>query len=212
MTSAQPTRIFLVDDHAVLLDGLIAALTLFPSIKVVGKAASAEEALPLIRAMRDDIDVVVTDHSMAEMDGVTMCETLKREHQKPKVVLLTAHSVPEVAFKASRKGVDRVLLKSTSIDKLVDNILETVHQIEAIVLPSPGFETSVTENLGLTKTELMILMMIADEELTTREIAEKLFRSVHTIERHRKSIMLKLGVHNTAGLVNFAHQLKSNDT
>jgi len=75
------------------------------------------------------------------------------------------------------------------------------------MMSSGSFEPFTVENPGLTKTEMIILRMIAHDELTTREIAEKLFRSAHTIERHRKSIMLKLGVHNTAGLVNFAHKI-----
>ena len=202
-----PVRIFLVDDHAILLDGLVAAFAMFPTVRVVGTALSAEEALVAIQAKREDIDVVVTDQSMTGMDGATMCEILKRDGERPRVVLLTMHSIPEVAFKAVRKGVDRILLKSTSIDKVVDNIIAVVEQGPGAMMSSGSFEPFTVENPGLTKTEMIILRMIAHDELTTREIAEKLFRSAHTIERHRKSIMLKLGVHNTAGLVNFAHKI-----
>lgn len=203
-----PVRIFLVDDHAILLDGLVAAFAMFPRVKVVGTAQSGEEALVAIQAQRANIDVVVTDHSMSGMDGVTLCETLKKGGDLPRVVLLTMHSVPEVAFKAVRKGVDRIILKSTSIDKVVDNIISVLENPDEAVVPTNTPDHPSIENLGLTKTEMMVLRMIAYDELTTREIAEKLFRSTHTIERHRKSIMLKLGVHNTAGLVNYAHSIK----
>ena len=184
-----PIRIFLVDDHAVLLEGLVAALGMFSSVKVVGTAMSAEEGLVKIREHRDAIDVVVTDHSMSGMDGVAMCEILKRDGAVPRVVLLTMHAVPEVAFRAIRKGVDRVVPKSMSIDKVVENIIAVFEQTDGPTIASGSVEAVTAENPGLTKTELLILKMIAIDELTTREIAEKLFRSAHTVERHRKSIM-----------------------
>lgn len=203
------TTIFLVDDHNALLDGLQAAFSAVPNIMVVGTASSYDQALHQISDASFSADIIVTDHALGSArDGIDLCKEAKRLKPSQRVVLLTMHHSSELRYRAQRAGVDHYMEKSLPIEQIVEQ-LEAVMRGDQPYLQM--FEESLDEDVTttgvsheLSNREIEILYLIACEELTTRQIAERLCRSVQTIETHRSHLFQKLDVASVVGLVKYA--------
>ncbi len=202
-------KIVLTDDHEVLIDGLIALLTPEPDLQVVGKALNGKELLHLLSTK--PVDLVVMDIDMPEMDGVVATKKLKEQFPHIKVLVLTMYNTPEFIKSLIRNGADGYMLKYSSkrdlikaIRSVADNQFFYTPEIAGEVMKSlrdPAPETE--EKVTLSKREKEIVILVS-QEYTSREIADKLHLSYHTIERHRKNILAKLQLKNVAGLVRYA--------
>ncbi|UXP34054.1 response regulator transcription factor [Reichenbachiella agarivorans] len=204
-------QVLIVDDHHMFLDGLSSILAGDDQIDVAGVLTDAREVMGFLDTRR--VDVVVTDVSMPHMDGIQLNSELKKNHSKLKTLVLTTHSDPSIIQKLIKGHVDGYLLKNAEK-------LELLTAIKCIAGGGKYFSDEVqkkyTESLfsntvnspihtDLSKREVEILKLII-EEFTAQEIAEKLFISQHTVNTHRKNLLSKLGVKNTAGLVKHALQ------
>ncbi|MBS1561021.1 MAG: response regulator transcription factor [Bacteroidetes bacterium] len=208
-TPPETIRVYCVDDHPIVLNGLRADLEHASSIRIVGSTTDPRIALEEILALGNNIDVVLTDIEMPHISGFDICTTLKKLASAPRVIFFTYHMTPEVQYKAERVKVDGIVYKSASAEVIVESIECVYHGLDAhdgiIYDPPPGAHPFAAASL--TEAEMVVLRCIVCEHLSTNEIAEKLFRSRHTIEQHRKNIMEKLDVHNVMQLMAYGYHI-----
>ena len=207
-------RVLLVDDHTMVRQGLRRLLETDGDIEVVGEAGEGREAAALAAELRPD--VVIMDIALPGIDGIEATRVITERHRTTKVLVLTMNS-DDVAIRRSLKaGARGYLLKDS------DEVLRAVRQvaqgqaffspIAARVLSTQylgnGGGKEIEDNLHLlTERELQVLRLIAEGK-TNKDIAVELTVSVYTVETHRKHIMEKLDLHNTAEIVRFALRKK----
>jgi DNA-binding NarL/FixJ family response regulator len=197
-------RVYCIDDHQLIVDGLRADLDGHHDISVVGTATDPHVGLSEIMARRDSVDIVLTDIEMPGMTGFAVCDALKREGVLPRVAYLTYHISDDVRHKATRTKMDGMIYKNATVSELVD-FLHAVHAgTSTIIRNLPVDVTIIRASAKLTSTEKTVLRLIACEGLTNAEAAARLNRSKDTVETHRKNIMFKLEVRNTVELVHYA--------
>src|SRR5450432_2237703 len=197
-------RIILADDHAMCREGL-RLLIERADIKVVGEAENGVELVDMARSLRPQ--VVVTDLSMPLMNGIEAAATIRRELGIPGI-LVTMHADHEYVVRAMSSGIVGYVLKSKVSACLVEAIREVAG---GNVYLSPGASNAVLHGMlnkgeteePLTARERQVLQLIA-EGYTTKEISHFMTITVRTGESYRASIMDKLNIHNTAGLVRYA--------
>ncbi len=201
-------RIFLVDDHHMFLDGLESLLSDVNTITIIGKAENGKEALEKIEA---SVDIVLMDISMPEIDGIEFNRLIKLKFPQINTIAISMHNDAKILDKLIKGNINGYLLKNAEKSELLEAI-ETVMKGDNYF--SEEVKKTYQDSLfkrdnnqdqtpELSKREIEVLGEIINE-LTTKEIAEKLFISQHTVESHRKNMLSKLGVRNTAGLVKYA--------
>ena len=203
-------KILLVDDHAIVTDGLEMLLHAVDSFEVVNKLTSGDFALAYLKQAH--VDIMITDYSMPDMDGVTLVKKAKIQNPALKIIVLSMHDEVAMIKEMLNAGVDGYVLKKYAQQEIV-NAIETVNNgrqyfsnevnkaLLSALLPQEMPENHVTER------ELEVLKLLA-QELTSKQIAEKLFISERTVETHRKNLMRKTGASNAIGLVRYAYTKK----
>lgn len=202
----KPTRILLVDDHAILLDGVRALLQQEDHLEVVGQAASAEAAIEFLK--EHDIDILITDFNMPGLDGLSLVNVVKRIQPAVKTIVLSMHDETHLVKEILRSGVSGYVLKKDTHKELLDAIREVT--AGRVYLSSDVNKILITnlqqpdEGRLLTDREREILKLIA-REYSNKQIAEELFISERTVETHRKNIFRKTGTSSLVGLIKFAY-------
>ena len=199
-------RLAIVDDHAVVLDGLKTMLNSFENLEVVYTTQSGQTLLDHFQS--DTPDVLLMDIQMPDINGIDLCKQITRQYPSVKVIAFTSFDDSNYVKQIFRSGAKGYLLKNSDKQTIVKAV-ETVMQneeymdeaIKKILLQESitGQRRSLFE-VPLTKREKEILKLIA-EGLSSQEIADKLFISLRTVETHRLNLNQKLDVKNTAGLV-----------
>jgi len=196
-------RVLLVDDQAIVREGLRVMLGLEPDMTVVGEAENGRQAVRLARELSPDI--VLMDVRMPGMDGLAALEQVKALAPKSSVIMLTLYDDPDYLLRAVSAGAAGYVLKDASREELVRTVRITAEG-GAIIAPSmlPRLLQQVVMRLGtavpppvnvgkLSGRELEVLRLIA-EGCTNQEIAEKLIVSPTTVKTHVQNILQKLGV------------------
>ena len=215
------TRVLLVDDHQVVIQGLTAFFAGRTDITVVGTAGEGLQAIERARELRPD--VIVMDVSMPGMNGIEATRKITSEMCTVKVLLLSMHSRRHYLAQAFQAGAAGYLLKENSLEELSDAI-RAVTAGKTYVSPSVagalvrgyvagGADKSVSAVNRLTAREREVLQLIAEGH-STKEIAGRLELSAKTISTHREHVMSKLEISSVAGLTKFAirHGLTSVET
>lgn len=205
--SATPIKVALADDHQLFVAGVKSLLEQVDSVEVVGTANNGRELLTLLQHLK--IAVVLLDISMPEMDGKETCQRIKAEHPHVKVLMLTMFASKKDIEELMRAGADGYMLKDASQTELA-HAIEMVHKsgsyfsnevsatfIKGAIAPA---EPEPTTTIRLTEREQEVLTLIVHEH-TAQEIADKLFVSASTVITHRKNLLRKFEVKNSAGLV-----------
>lgn len=193
-----PVTILLVDDHEVVRRGVRTYLDTLAEFKVVGEAASGEEALALVAELIPD--VVLLDLIMPGMDGVETTRRIKKLSPRTQVVVLTSYHEDIHIFPALKAGAISYILKDMRMERLAEVILKAYH---GEVTLHPRVAARVLQNLRgngqeppelsgeLTERELGVLKLIASG-LSNSQIAEKLVISEYTVKGHVSNILSKL--------------------
>ena len=202
-------RILVVDDHAVLRDGIRALLGLHDDIEVVGEASEGKEAVGKAQELMPD--VVIMDIAMPGMDGLEATRRIKKKHPKMKVLVLTQHDNKEYILSVIKAGASGYVPKRALGSELVSAI-RAVQEGDSFLYPSAAaalIEDYLQQTKDedpydqLTAREREIFKLIAEGH-TSREIADMLFLSLRTVQGHRLKIMDKLNLHNRTELIKYA--------
>ncbi|MDF0705724.1 response regulator [Flagellimonas okinawensis] len=197
--------VLIADDHMLFRQGIAAMLGDFEQLEIIGQAANGQEALDLM--MNAEPDVLLLDIEMPEVDGFQVLKELKKKKSITKVLVLTMHHSGAFVQNIVSAGADGYL-KKDSDQQILLGAIEQVHKVGSYFPP----ETTqmVIQSLReknkqgmVTPREKEVILLIV-EGLTTREIAERLHLSKHTVESHRQNILLKLELKNSAELVRYA--------
>ena len=204
-------RIVLADDHIILRDGIKQIINKKPDLRVVGEASNGLELLRLLK--RQETDMIILDISMPGMRGIEATREIKRIHPEIKIVILTMHKIDRYIQLALEAGADGYLFKETTGDELVDAItcvrnggsylsksVSNEWTPEMIKIYQGGMKP---RKETLTTREKEILKLIA-EGTASKEIAELLFISIHTVNNHRVNIIKKLNMKKPADLARYA--------
>jgi DNA-binding NarL/FixJ family response regulator len=203
-------RVFLVDDHMVLRQGLRLLIDAQPDMLVVGEAAGGRGVTDAVA--RAGADVVVMDISMPDLSGIRATEELRRMGINAKVLALTRHSEHGYLQQMLQAGAQGYALKQTAAETLIEAI-RTVARGGMYFDPAVAGKvtesfagrrspSSSTDHHSLTSREQQIVTMVA-HGYTNKEIASSLGITVKTVESHKTRIMQKLGITSRAGLVRF---------
>ncbi|WCO02637.1 response regulator [Psychroserpens ponticola] len=197
----QNINIVLVDDHKMFLEGISSVLQKQSHINIKGVFDSAILAIEFIET--NDVDLLITDISMPEINGLELIKAVKKN--KPDLKILVISMFKQIQ---SFNNINGYLLKETSHEILLKAITTIVIEEKSYYYKDFVKRTDELEFKKhlLTKREKEIIKLIANE-YSTDEIAKQLFLSKHTVEAHKKNIFLKLQVHNAAGLVKKAAYL-----
>ena len=199
MTSEQPIRVLLVDDHAVVRKGLRALLDREPDIEVAGEAENGEEAVRAAGRIRHD--VILMDLEMPGMGGVEATRQITSQHAAARVVILTSHAAEEDVFPALKAGAQGYLLKHSA----PEDVLRAIHQAhlgETVLHPAiarmvlqelnrPAQPKQQATSDPLSQRELEVLRLLA-RGMSNQEIADTLVVGEATVRSHVSSILRKL--------------------
>lgn len=203
------TKVLVVDDHAIMRDGVRAMLSVLDDIDVVGEASDGKQALERVQEL--DPDVVIMDIAMPDMDGIEATRRIRKKSPKTKVLILTQYDNKEYILSAIKAGANGYVPKRALGSDLVTAV-RAVNKGNSFLYPSVAqaliedyrWQTEGKDPYdSLTPREREILKMIADG-CTSREIAEKLYISLKTVLGHRTKIMAKLDLHNRTELIKYA--------
>ncbi|RZL87849.1 MAG: response regulator transcription factor [Variovorax sp.] len=202
MTQRPVVRLFLVDDHPLVRDGLRARLDPLPSIEIVGEAGSATEALAVIETLRPDL--VLADVGMKDMSGIELAALLQQRQPAVRVVMLSMYDNPEYVQQALQAGARGYVLKDAPAAEIVAAI-EAVSAGGTFLSPAVSqrlFRNQVSKPM-LTPRESEILSALGRGH-SSKQIARDLGLSVRTVEAHRQSIKRRLGLEGQAELIKYA--------
>lgn len=213
-------NIIIADDHKIFLEGLSELLSKEADLNILGGAGNRLEILEILESR--SAHLVIMDIDMGELSGIDLTEEIIQKYPDLKVLALSMHGEKNYIVKMLEAGAKGYILKNAGKEEML-NAIHTVANgntylssqvssklIEHIINP----EKTKKQNLGdipITDREIEVLRLIV-EEYSNSEIAEKLFISVRTVDTHRRNLLEKLGVKNTAGLVKYALQKGLLDT
>lgn len=200
------TRVFIVDDHPMVIEGIRSMLVQLPDIEIAGHAMNAASCLGFF--VKNSTDVVLLDINLPDQSGIEVCKELIRRRPVLKIIALT--NFDQLTYLQSMKdaGAHGYLLKNSSLDE-IEKAIQAVVAGGEYWLGRDSVRESIKEHNQplLTRREIEVLKLIA-EGLTNQEIADKLFVSASTVDSHRKNLISKLQVKNTAALVRTALENK----
>lgn len=197
-------NVLIVDDHPMVLEGMSAMLAQIEFVVNAGTAANAYEAMQQIKNTAPDI--VITDINMPEVSGIELALKIRKEFPRVKIIAMSTFKERSYISQMIQNGAAGYLVKSASREEIEEAIL-SVYEGKLYMSLDINLSTADQEEMNnipvLSSREKEILLLIADG-LTNPQIATKLFLSLHTVDTHRKNILTKFSVNNTASLIKLA--------
>ena len=209
----KPYRLVIAEDHTILREGLRALIGADPELDVIQEASDGRDAVRAVEKLHPDL--VLMDLSMPGMHGLEAIKEIKRRFPETKVLTLTVHKTEEYVYAALQAGADGYVLKDATHGELslaIKNVLKGNQylspSISAKVIEGylEGSKTPLLNSAWsdtLTQREREILKLIAEGH-KNKEIADLLFISPKTVEKHRYNLMQKLELHNVAAITAYA--------
>ena len=205
-------KVIIADDHKVFRQGVASLIAgNGGDTEVIGEAGSGEELLGLLK--EGSPDVILMDIDMGGSNGIKLTEQITKEYPSVRVLAFSMHEEKNYVMKMLEAGATGYLLKNAGKDEMMNAIRSVAagdgyfsHEISTLLLRQFSKKDTQKESKAgeeLTRREIEILQLIA-EEYSNPEIAEKLFISIRTVDTHRRNLLEKLRVKNTAGLVKYA--------
>ena len=205
-------RLFILDDHQMLIDGIKALLKSEKRFEITGESTNGSRALELIR--KNTPDIVLTDIQMPDLSGVEFTRGLKDEFPDIKILALSMFGNQEMISAMLEAGVSGYMLKNTGKEELVNALIKVASggmffsaevSVEMARAMQDTARRKPEENtpIHLTEREKEILKLISSE-FSNSQIADKLFISERTVETHRKNIFRKTNTKGLVGLMRYA--------
>lgn len=206
-------RIFILDDHQMLIDGLKALLINEKQFEITGTSTNAKNALELIG--KDVPDIVLSDINMPEMDGIAFTREVTKRHKGIKVLALSMFGEKSTISEILDAGAAGYILKNTGKEELINALLKISaggmffsDEISAEMMRAMSERgQKEEEKIHFTEREKEIIQLIA-KEYSNAQIGETLFISERTVETHRKNIFRKANTKTVVGLMKFAIEHK----
>ncbi len=208
-------KVGIVDDHKMFRDGVTAIVNASGFAEIVWEASNSQETYDQLS--KELPDVILMDISIGFESGVTLTKSILENHPDIKIIGLTMHHEEHYVIKMLEYGAKGFLLKDAGSDKMTEAIKQVAEgetfygkHVSRILLNhiTKGTKPKIkADKLALTKRETEILTLIA-QEYSNPEIAKELFISIRTVDTHRRNLLEKLQVKNTAGLVKHAIKLR----
>lgn len=206
-------RLLIADDHTMFVDGIESILRDEDDIQVVGKCFDGGSVFAQI--LEQEFDVILLDINLPGMSGIEVCKKLTKEYPDVKVLALSMYNDESFVTEILKNGALGYILKNTGKIELVraiktvyrgqsyfsDEVTETI--MKSLVSPKVSEKKTTSLLPKISRREKEVLQLIVQEH-TTQEIATELFISLKTVESHRRSLLTKMNVRNTAGLVRVA--------
>jgi DNA-binding NarL/FixJ family response regulator len=204
------TRILIADDHTIVRSGLKKVLDAKPDLEVVAEAEDGAEAVE--KALNEDVHLAILDVSMPRMTGIQAVAELHKRKPELKTLMLSMHDSEQFLFEALKAGASGYGLKSGADTDIVDAVRAAMRGDSYLY---PSAVTSLVRDYVergdrgeeefdvLTPRELEVLKLIA-EAYTSQQIADELFISIKTVDRHRQNILEKLGMRDRVELTRYA--------
>ncbi|MFY0600197.1 MAG: response regulator transcription factor [Cyclobacteriaceae bacterium] len=206
-------KVLISDDHQIVLDGFKLLLSQQEFIEIVGEALDGEEVIEKVKKA-EELDIVILDINVPKKDGIEVTKELKTTYPEIKILVVTMYNRKEFIKNLMEAGVDGYVLKNSGKAELIA-------AIESLAKGEPYYGKDITRTIiksyqknkvfdspleiDITEREKEIIRLIS-EGLNTSQIAERLFLSGHTVNTHRKNILSKLNVKNSAGVIRFGIQ------
>jgi len=205
-------KIILADDHRIFRDGIKSLLSENERINIISEASNGDELLVLLKSLKPDI--IIADITMPGLSGIEITKQIKMLYPEIHVMILSMHTNEEFVLNAINAGARSYLPKDTSKEELMeavnvlyeggeyysksisDNFLKSFIKKQKV-------DQSLKENDDLTQREIEILKLAASG-ISNKDIADKLFISIKTVDAHKNHIMVKLKLKNTAEMVLYA--------
>ncbi|MFN8300303.1 MAG: response regulator transcription factor [Chitinophagales bacterium] len=196
-----PTRVFIVDDHSMVVEGIRTLLSNEKSVEIIGHANNASACRAFIKQQLPD--VILLDINLPDVNGIDLCREISGKYPTIKIIALSTSLQTSYIRKMIEYGAKGYLLKNCSKEELLG-------AIEMVMIDREYYSREVAQQLRqaengpdipvLTRREKEILHLISDG-MTNADIAKKIFVEVSTVDSHRKNLLEKFKVNNTALLV-----------
>lgn len=197
-------KVLVVDDHPMVLEGMRSMLAQISFVEISGTVSNAFDAIEMIKINLPDI--VITDINMPEVSGIDLTVKIRKEFPAVRVVAMSTFKERSYISQMIQSGASGYLVKSASKEEIEEAIL-SVSEGKLYMSLDINFTSSDKQELNnipvLSSREKEVLQLIADG-MTNPQIAAKLFLSLHTVDSHRKNLLTKFTVNNTASLIKLA--------
>ena len=210
----RPLQLLLADDHHIILDGLTKILETEKMIGTISTCVNGQEAFDIVQG--GDIDCIIMDINMPVLNGLEATQKIKAVQPEIKIIIMSMLCDASIVSKLLKVGANAFINKESGKEELL-RAIEKVMIGEKYVSPDISFNlythlsdpgvTGNDDDKTLTPKEIEVIRLIADG-LTNKEIASLLFLSLTTVDTHRKNMLAKLHLKNTAALVKYAAEHK----
>jgi len=199
-------KIFIVDDHYMVIEGIHSLLQNEKNIEWMGHATNAASCLAFLKQQQPD--VILMDINLPDKSGIDLCKEVKEKYSSVFIIGLSTFNQQSFIQKMMDNGASGYVLKNATTEELMEAVTEVMKGKTYL-----SFEASQTmkdkpsNNFVLTRREKEVLELIADG-MTNNEIAQKLFISTTTVDTHRKNLLAKFEVRNVAAMIKIAAQMQ----
>jgi two-component system, NarL family, response regulator NreC len=208
-------RLLMADDHEIFRDGFKLMLTKYPDIELIGEAENGRELLELAQQLQPD--VIITDIKMPIMDGIEAAKQISEQFPDIGIIGLSMFDEDDLIVDMLEAGAKGYLIKNAGKEQITEAIRTvynndpyycktTSHKLTQMIARSRFNPYKKAAKVEFSERELEIIELICNE-CTNKEISDKLFISIRTVEGHRLKILEKMDVKNTVGLVVYAMKM-----
>lgn len=205
------TRIFLVDDHKLMREGLLKLLEKESAMEVIGEADNGRVAIQLVKKLLPD--VVIMDVAMPDLNGIEATRQIVSKIPGVRIIALSMHSNRQYVIEMFKAGASGYLLKECAFEELIRAVRNVIlgrtylcPRVSNIIVEDYGQRFLTTDSSAytlLTPRQREVISLLAEGK-STKQIAFHLGVSIKTVETHRQQIMDRLDIHNLAGLIKYA--------
>lgn len=206
---SETIKVYLADDHQMLIDGMVAVLKNEETIEIVGTSLDGKSVLDWFDI--HEADILILDIGMPVLDGIEVLRSLQSKERKPKIIVLTSYDEIKLIKEVLKLGASGFITKVSAGENIIEAIKSLQKNeeyfskdIRSIILNSfTGKNQNISKRNDLKKDlsdrEYEILILLA-QDFTTKEISDELNIAITTVDTHKKNIMMKLGVKSPLGL------------